>query len=112
MQIFQQTALFIAVLFAGIGFYAWRRKEPMWFWSGTTVKSENITDIRAYNHANAIMWWCYSLPYWIAALIGNFYPQLSEIILACAATIGFIPLCITYLLIYRKYKKKKGDQQP
>ena len=43
-----------SALLTGIGIYAWRRKEPMWFWSGSTVKAEEISDVRAYNKANGI----------------------------------------------------------
>ena len=28
----------VSMLFTGIGVYAWKRKKPMWFWSGSTVK--------------------------------------------------------------------------
>ena len=83
----------------------------MWFWSGTTVKPENISDIPAYNHANAIMWWVYSLLYWGAALIFPTNQALSEIIMTIAATIGLIPLCIAYTLIYRKYRKKEERKE-
>ena len=27
-----------ATLFTGIGIYAMHRKEPMWFWAGSTVR--------------------------------------------------------------------------
>ena len=43
-------------LFVGIGVFAWRRKEPMWFYSGTEVDPASITDVPAYNRANAVMW--------------------------------------------------------
>lgn len=111
MSITLQTSLCLAILFCGIGCYAWRREKPMWFWSGTTVKPENISDIPAYNHANAIMWWVYSLLYWGAALIFRTNQALSEIIMAIAATIGLIPLCIAYTLIYRKYRKKEERKE-
>ena len=32
-----------SLLFTGIGIYAWRRRKPMWFWSGSSVKEEEIT---------------------------------------------------------------------
>lgn len=42
-------------MFPGIGIYAWSRKKPMWFWSGTAVKEE-LSDAAAYNHANGVIW--------------------------------------------------------
>ena len=44
----------VSALFTGIGIYAARRKEPMWFWSGTQVRKEEISDVRAYNRANGL----------------------------------------------------------
>ena len=37
-----------SMLFTGIGIYAWRRKKPMWFYSGSTVGENEIED-NAYN---------------------------------------------------------------
>lgn len=51
----------ISLLFTGIGIYAWRRKKPMWFLSGSTVEESEIADIVAYNRANGIMWIAFSL---------------------------------------------------
>ena len=42
----------------------------MWFWSGSSVKENEISDIRAYNHANGVMWIVYSLVLWAASLAG------------------------------------------
>ena len=44
----------VSALLTGIGIYAWKRKKPMWFWSGSTVRESEITDIPAYNRANGI----------------------------------------------------------
>ena len=49
----------LAAFFTGVGIFAWTRKKPMWFWSGSTVKKSEITDVRAYNRANGIMWICF-----------------------------------------------------
>ena len=58
-----------SLLFTSIGIYAWRRKKPMWFWAGDTVSEDEITDVRAYNRANGIMWLCFSLPLWIGTIV-------------------------------------------
>ena len=50
-----------AILFFGIGVYARKKKEPMWFWSGSAVDASKITDVKKYNKANGIMWQLYSL---------------------------------------------------
>ena len=37
----------VALLFTGLGIFAWRRKKPMWFYSGSEVKPWQIRDIPA-----------------------------------------------------------------
>ncbi|MCR4950237.1 MAG: hypothetical protein K6A40_02810 [Solobacterium sp.] len=91
------------ILFTGLGIYALKRKEPMWFYSGTPVSKENITDVRAYNRANGIMWIVFSLLFWLTALFvavgwrGYFL------------MIAMIPACIclpfAYERILNKYRK-------
>ena len=43
-------------LFYWIGTWASQRKDPMHFWTGSTVDPKTISDIPAYNQANAQMW--------------------------------------------------------
>ena len=50
----------ISAFFTVYRIYAWRREKPMWFWSGSTVRESEISDISAYNKANGIMWIVYS----------------------------------------------------
>lgn len=50
------SAWFCAFLMCVIGVWAYHRKTPMHFWSGTTVPSSEIANISAYNRANAFMW--------------------------------------------------------
>ena len=93
------------LIFTGIGIYAWRREKPMWFWSGTAVRKEEITDVKAYNRENGIMWICYSLVFWISMLLGIRNISAAGIVLA-AGCLGGIPiLAVVYGRIYRKYKK-------
>ena len=94
------------VFFTGLGVFAWRRKKPMWFWSGSTVKEREISDIPAYNRANGIMWICYSLVFWGSAVFGLFQPDAAGAFLA-AGTLGGIPvLIVVYKKIYAKYKRE------
>ena len=86
----------ISLLFTGIGIYAWRRKKPMWFWSGSTVKESEISDVAAYNRANGIMWLVFSLILWGSTVLG-------AIIAGCLIGVPILP--IVYGKIYRKFKK-------
>ena len=89
-----------------IGVYAWTRKKPMWFWSGSTVKEEEIADVRAYNRANGIMWIVFSLPLWASTVAGCFDMMAGGIILMAGCLVGIPGLVIAYRKIYAKYRTK------
>ena len=93
-----------ALLFLCIGIYAGRRKDPMWFWSGSYVPRESITNVRAYNRENARMWKLYSIPFWFCGVLYFLQPSIALILLAGACTIGLAWLIITYRKIETKYK--------
>jgi hypothetical protein len=65
------TMIPTSMVFTGIGIFAWKRKKPMWFWSGSTVSENDILDIPAYNRANGIMWIVYSLVFWVGSVLDN-----------------------------------------
>lgn len=93
-----------SALFTGIGIYAWRRKKPMWFWSGSTVEESEIRDIPAYNRANGRMWIVFSLPFWLSAFLGFWSEAVAGMLLAGACVIGLPVLVVVYQRIYKKYK--------
>ena len=82
-----------AAAFTALGIFAWKRKKPMWFWSGSEVKPWQIRDIPAYNRANGWMWIGYSLGFWAAAILG---------MVTCL--LGIPGLLIAYNRIYKKYR--------
>ncbi|WP_449137458.1 hypothetical protein [Solobacterium moorei] len=95
-----------SLLFTCIGIYAWRRKKPMWFWAGDTVSEDEITDVRAYNRANGIMWICFSLPLWLGTIVGVCHSiSLGGNIILMDGTVGLVIMMITYTFIRKKYKK-------
>ena len=96
-----------AALFFGIGIYAWKRKKPMWFWSGTTVSEEEISDVPAYNRANGIMWIAFSCVFWISAVCGLMQIKTGGIILIAGCLLGIPALIFVYGRIYNKYKNQK-----
>lgn len=92
-------------LFTAIGIFSWRRKKPMWFWSGTTVKSEKIKDIPAYNRANGWMWIFFSLIFWISTFLAIWSEYMAAFTVLIGVIIGFPILILVYGKIYNKYKK-------
>ena len=95
-----------SMLFTGIGIYAWKRKKPMWFWSGSTVDEAEISDVPAYNRANGIMWICYSAVFWFSTVLGFFRIDTAGLILLVGCLAGIPFLIIAYGRIYRKYRTK------
>lgn len=94
-----------AAAFTGIGIYACRRKDPMFFWSGSTVRHEELADVKAYNHANGIMWMIYSIPMWISTISYFWFPQFAVTLLVISCTLGLGALIYAYQKIYQKYKR-------
>ena len=94
-----------ALLFIGIGIYAARLEKPMWFWSGSTVDPETITNVKQYNRENARMWGLYSLWYWVAGFLWFWRPIAAAVVLTMGATLGTGALVHAYLIIEKKYKK-------
>ena len=97
----------ICILFTALGIYAWRRKKPMWFWSGSTVRESEISDVRAYNRANGIMWLAFSGVFWIAALLGLFRMSAAGIVVGAGTLVAIPVLILVYGRIYNKYKVKR-----
>lgn len=95
-----------AALFLGIGIYAARREKPMWFWSGTTVDESKISDVRAYNRENGIMWALYSLWFFASGFTYFLSVGVAVALLVLGCTLGIGLLVATYNKIEKKYKVK------
>ena len=97
----------LASFFTGLGVFAWRRKKPMWFWSGSEVKEREIADIPAYNRANGIMWLAFSGVFWLAAVLGAFHAEAGGILLGVGCIGGVPALIFAYNMIYKKYRRRR-----
>jgi hypothetical protein len=87
-----------------IALWAFKRKTPMHFWSGSEVKPEEIKDIPAYNRENGIMWIVYGCGFLVPAIIGLFDISAGAILVGVVSTAGIVPLLLNYRRIYDKYK--------
>ena len=104
--IFFVIASLVGSLFLGLGIYARKRKKPMWFWSGSEVRPEEIRDVPAYNRANGWMWIAYSGVFWVSAALSLMNVDAAGAALA-AGCLGGIPLLVfAYGRIYARYKAK------
>lgn len=98
------------VIFTIIGLVAWGKKTPMHFWSGSKIASEEVTDVKAYNHAYARMWLVYAIPYWIATFLVFLNGMIAGIVLGVYTIFGTIAMAAWYTMwIERKYKWKYVD---
>ncbi len=100
------TVFGCAILFLGIGIYAEKREKPMWFWAGTTVDENKITDVRSYNKENAKMWKIYSLWYFASGIVYFWSKGISVALLVLGCTLGIGILVATFTKIEKKYRVK------
>ena len=95
--------------FDGIAIWAKKSTKPINFWSGTQVDPKKVTDLPAYNQANAAMWIVYSIPFWLAGLTGCFgvlgevFTMISAVLLSVACIPGGFLLVWQYRRIEKTY---------
>jgi len=96
---------FCAAIFLGISLYAAKTKNPMHFWSGSTVEKREIANISAYNRANALMWLIYGLLWLLGGMAAFFSIVLSAVSMFMVAVPGIPVLIWNYKRIYNQYKR-------
>ena len=96
-------------LFFGIGVWAAGSKKPMHFWSGSTVDPRSISNLPAYNRANARMWKQFSVPFWmcgvlaIASIWAQWCAAAYTILIFAGSIGGGIWLVLRYQKISRQF---------
>ena len=95
-----------AAAILGCRLYCLKSKKPVNLWSWDIVKIEDVIDISQYNKDNATMWTIYSIPYWVAGIIGMFNILIGVIIVLLACSLGLILLSKYYKRIEKKYLRK------
>ncbi len=93
-----------SLFFSILGIYAWNKKTPIWFWSGTRISENEIRDIKAYNRENGKMWIGFSLVLWFGTMVYIISPMISVIVIIAGNVIGIPILIFCYDRIYKKYK--------
>ena len=101
--------LFCSITFVAISIWARKRTSPMHFYSGTSIDPRTVSDIPAYNKANAKMWMIFSIPFMLSLvlnLLAFFIPMLfvvSVILVALDCTAGIAWLMIEYNRIAKEF---------
>ena len=90
-------------IFSGMSVWAKKRRDPMHFYSGTTVDPKTVSDIPAYNLENSKMWMIYSVPFWASAVVSFFHMGAAAVIVTVACFPGFLWLIFRYKRICKKY---------
>lgn len=93
-----------SLIFGVIAVWAFKRKEPMHFWSGSTVRPEEIADIPAYNRANGLMWAIYTACMFVTGILSLFSIIAGAILLVIICVPGIAVLVVAYNRIYNKYR--------
>ena len=106
-----ETLIFLLLLsicalsFVSIGIWALLRREPMHFWSGSTVEPSAITDVKAYNRANGLMWCLYAIPFYLAGILYFCSPQLGIALILLVVFPGIPVLIWNYYRIRKTYHR-------
>lgn len=71
----------------------------------TLCQSEELTDVKAYNRANGLMWLGYSLIYWASMFLGLWQMTAAGIVLILGCVLGTPLLAVIYHKIYLTYRR-------
>jgi hypothetical protein len=102
--IFAAVCWLCSLIFGVIALWAFKRKDPMHFWSGSTVRPEEIADIPAYNRANGLMWAVYAVCMVVTGVLSLFSMIIGAVLLAILCVPGIVVLVLAYNRIYHKYR--------
>ncbi len=93
----------LIIVFIGRG--AWKSKTPVGFFTGT--KPPEVTDVKGYNHAVAILWFIYAGVYEILGLSFLLLQQnsLGFVPIIFGVLIATLGLILGYVRIERKFRK-------
>jgi len=84
-----------------------RRKKPIHFLAGSSIEPKEITDVPAYNRANAFLWAVYAASFFVTGISSLFSAVVGILMLSFL----FIP-CIVIMLILHKRIYNRHKQIP
>ena len=102
------TTLLMGVTISVKALYHYKRNTPTNFWSGSTIKSEEITDIPAYNRAVFLMLTIFLIGLAIAGAVIFFSFLIGFIAYTVVLIVGTAVMIKVYKQIYNKYKSALG----
>lgn len=95
-------------VFIGIGIYAMRRENPMWFYSGTSeqLEKESFHDVEEYNKKNGWMWICYGVCIFLVPIPAYWFHFSSNLFLCIYLIVmigGFLVMALYWNHLHKKY---------
>ena len=93
----------LPLILLGIALFAWFRRTPMWFFAG--IQGPEVSNVRGFNRANAVLWACFSLPFFAAAFVGLAYRLAAAAIILGGCLVGIPLIVFAYHKICAKYTK-------
>ena len=96
----------VTLLFLGAGIAAWRAQKPAGFF--TSVKPPQVTDVKKYNRAVAVLWFTGAVVFEVLGLPLLFARQNSPLLIPVGLGTAFlaIGMMIAYSRIEAKYRSR------
>jgi len=96
----------VALLFVGIGVWAWTSKTEVGFFAG--VKPPKVKDPVKYNHQVALLWFAYAFFYEILGIPFLFFKQNSAMFIV--TLLGVMAITIGLLVAYTYISVSNQDK--
>ena len=96
----------VALLFAGIGAWAWFSNTEVGFFAG--VKAPKVKDPVKYNHQVATLWFAYAIIYELLGIPFLFFRQNSAMFIV--TLLGVMALTIGLLVAYTYISASNQDK--
>ena len=90
------------LIFLGIGIFDWRAQKPVGFYSG--IKPPQVSDVKKYNHAVAVLWIVSAVLMELMALPFLFGRQKSLVFLV--PVLGTVAIVLAMPVVYNRILKK------
>jgi hypothetical protein len=99
------TCWICALIIGAIAIWVAKRSKPIHFFAGTIVEPKEISNIPAYNRANALMWLIYACCFVVVGVLSLFNDITGLVLMLVLFIPSLIPLYIIHKKIYNKYKR-------
>lgn len=100
------VTIILIIAFGALVLRGFLSKTPVNFWAGDEVKAAEITDVKAYNKANGLIWLFFVLPQFTAAVLFPINDLAANIVQYGGIVIGIPAAIIAYKQIEKKYRDK------